>query len=153
GVPRMSPQPKQPMISIRDLWKAFGSHQVLTGVDLDVEEGSTCVILGGSGSGKTVLMKHIIGLLKPDKGQVIVDGEDIVPLDGGEGGGVRRMLGMVFRGSALSASMTVYENVSFALGEHSNLTGEQMGGKVGEKLAIVGLGGGEDKSPADLSGG
>ena len=149
----MSPQPKQPMISIRDLWKAFGSHQVLTGVDLDVEEGSTCVILGGSGSGKTVLMKHIIGLLKPDKGQVIVDGEDIVPLDERELERVRRKFGMVFQGSALFDSMTVYENVSFALREHTKLTEEQMRAKVREKLEIVGLEGVEDKYPADLSGG
>ncbi|MGZ6069647.1 MAG: ATP-binding cassette domain-containing protein, partial [Myxococcaceae bacterium] len=69
------------MISVQDLWKAFGANQVLTGINLDVEEGSTCVILGGSGSGKTVLMKHMIGLLKPDRGKVVVDGEDIVPFD------------------------------------------------------------------------
>jgi len=149
----MSPESKRPMISIRDLWKAFGSHQVLTGVDLDVDEGSTCVILGGSGSGKTVLMKHIIGLLKPDKGQVIVDGEDIVPLDEQELERVRRKFGMVFQGSALFDSMTVYENVSFALREHTKLTEEQMRAKVREKLEIVGLEGVEDKYPADLSGG
>ena len=77
----MSAAPAKPsMISVQDLWKSFGDNQVLTGINLDIEEGSTCVILGGSGSGKTVLMKHMIGLLKPDKGKVIVDGEDIVPM-------------------------------------------------------------------------
>jgi phospholipid/cholesterol/gamma-HCH transport system ATP-binding protein len=97
----MTAPAKRSMISVRDLWKAFGSNQVLSGVNLDVEEGSTCVVLGGSGSGKTVLMKHMIGLLKPDRGQVLVDGEDIVPLDEQELQRVRRKFGMVFQGSAL----------------------------------------------------
>ena len=149
----MSPEPKRVMISVRDLWKAFGNHQVLTGVDLEVEEGTTCVILGSSGSGKTVLMKHIIGLLKPDRGQVIVDGEDIVPLDEQELERVRRKFGMVFQGAALFDSMTVYENVAFALREHSNLSEEQIRAKVREKLGIVGLRDVEEKYPADLSGG
>ena len=81
-------QKKPPMISVQDLWKSFGDNHVLTGINLDIPEGSTCVILGGSGSGKTVLMKHMIGLLKPDKGKVIVDGEDIVPMDDRELEGV-----------------------------------------------------------------
>ena len=79
-----------PMISVQDLWKSFGDNHVLTGINLDIAEGSTCVILGGSGSGKTVLMKHMIGLLKPDRGKVIVDGEDIVPMDERELERVRR---------------------------------------------------------------
>ena len=98
-------------------------------------------------------MKHIIGLLKPDQGQVFVDGEDIVPLDEQELERVRRKFGMVFQGSALFDSMTVYENVSFALREHSNLSEEQIRAKVREKLGIVGLRDVEDKYPADLSGG
>jgi phospholipid/cholesterol/gamma-HCH transport system ATP-binding protein len=149
----MTPDEQRSMISVRDLWKAFGSNQVLTGVNLEVAEGSTCVILGGSGSGKTVLMKHIIGLLKPDKGQVFVDGEDIIPLDERELERVRRKFGMVFQGSALFDSMTVYENVSFALREHSNLSEEEIRAKVREKLGIVGLRDVEEKYPADLSGG
>ena len=149
----MSPEPKRVMISVRDLWKAFGNHQVLTGVDLEVEEGTTCVILGSSGSGKTVLMKHIIGLLKPDRGQVIVDGEDIVPMDERGLERVRRKFGMVFQGAALFDSMTVYENVAFALREHSNLSEEQIRAKVREKLGIVGLQNVEERYPAELSGG
>ena len=149
----MTAPAKWSMISVRDLWKAFGSNQVLSGVNLDVEEGSTCVVLGGSGSGKTVLMKHMIGLLKPDRGQVLVDGEDIVPLDEQELQRVRRKFGMVFQGSALFDSMTVYENVAFALREHSDLSEEQIRAKVREKLAIVGLRDVEDRYPADLSGG
>lgn len=149
----MSAEQKRLMISVRDLWKAFGSNQVLSGVNLEVEEGSTCVVLGGSGSGKTVLMKHMIGLLKPDRGQVIIDGEDIVPLDEQELQRVRRKFGMVFQGSALFDSMTVRENVAFALREHSPLSEEEIRAKVREKLAIVGLRDVEDRYPADLSGG
>jgi len=141
------------MISVRDLYKSFDGKQVLTGVNLDVEEGTTCVILGGSGSGKTVLMKHIIGLLKPDSGQVFVDGEDVVPLDDLEMERVRRKFGMVFQGAALFDSMTVYENVAFPLREHAKLSEAEMRKRVDEKLAIVGLHDVADRYPADLSGG
>lgn len=141
------------MISVRDLYKSFDGKQVLTGVNLDVDEGTTCVILGGSGSGKTVLMKHIIGLLKPDSGQVFVDGEDVVPLDDLEMERVRRKFGMVFQGAALFDSMTVYENVAFPLREHAKLSEAEMRKRVDEKLAIVGLHDVADRYPADLSGG
>ena len=128
---------RQAMISVRDLYKSFDGKQVLTGVNLDVEEGTTCVILGGSGSGKTVLMKHIIGLLKPDSGQVFVDGEDVVPLDDLEMERVRRKFGMVFQGAALFDSMTVYENVAFPLREHAKLSEAEMRKRVGLARAIV----------------
>lgn len=142
------------MIEIVDLHKAFGDHRVLTGVSLRVPEGSTCVILGGSGSGKTVLMKHMIGLLKPDRGQVIVDGEDIAGYGAAELERARRKFGMVFQAAALFDSMTVYENVSFPLREHrKELSEEAMREIVRAKLAIVGLDGVEEKFPADLSGG
>ena len=142
-----------PMISVQDLWKSFGDNHVLTGINLHIEEGRTCVILGGSGSGKTVLMKHMIGLLKPDKGKVIVDGEDIVPMDERDLERVRRKFGMVFQGAALFDSMTVYENVSFALREHTDLSEDEIRAKVREKLGIVGLQNVEDRYPAELSGG
>lgn len=142
-----------PMISVRDLYKSFGAHEVLSGINLDVEEGTTCVILGGSGSGKTVLMKHVIGLLKPDRGQVFVDGEDVVPLNDLELERVRRKFGMVFQGSALFDSMTVYENASFPLREHTKLSEQEMRARVGEKLAIFALRDVADLYPADLSGG
>ncbi len=143
-----------PMIQIVDLHKSFGSHHVLSGITLDVPAGSTLVILGGSGSGKTVLMKHMIGLLKPDSGRVVVDGEDIVPL-GPEGlERMRRKFGMVFQAAALFDSMTVFENVSFPLREHrKELSEEQIRALVKEKLGIVGLKNVEEKYPADLSGG
>ncbi len=142
-----------PMIEVVGLWKSFGEAQVLRGANLSVDEGSTCVILGTSGSGKTVLMKHIIGLLKPDRGQVMVEGEDIVPLGPQELTRVRRKFGMVFQGAALFDSMTVYENVSFPLREHTRASEEEMRAIVRKKLAIVGLTDVEDKYPADLSGG
>lgn len=150
---QVGPPPKRPMISIEGVTKAFGDHQVLKGIDLAIAEGTTCVILGGSGSGKTVMMKHMIGLLKPDQGRVVVDGEDLVPLDARELERVRRKFGMVFQAAALFDSMTVYENVSFPLREHTDLTDEQMREKVREKLKIVGLKGIEDRLPSDLSGG
>lgn len=143
----------RPMIQIVDLHKSFGDNRVLMGINLSVDEGMTCVILGGSGSGKTVLMKHIIGLLKPDSGSVMVDGEDIVPYGPEELARVRRKFGMVFQAAALFDSMTVYENVSFPVREHAKLPEEQIREIVRAKLGIVGLKNVEDKYPADLSGG
>jgi phospholipid/cholesterol/gamma-HCH transport system ATP-binding protein len=143
----------RPMIEVVGLHKRFGGHEVLKGIDLTVEEGSTVVILGGSGSGKTVLMKHMIGLLKPDRGQVLVEGEDIVPLGAYELELVRRKFGMVFQAAALFDSMTVFENVSFPLREHTRMPEAKMREVVREKLDIVGLQDVEEKYPADLSGG
>jgi phospholipid/cholesterol/gamma-HCH transport system ATP-binding protein len=145
---------ERPMIQIVDLHKTFGEHKVLTGIHLTIPEGSTCVILGGSGSGKTVLMKHMIGLLKPDKGQVIIDGEDIVPLSDARMEKVRRKFGMVFQAAALFDSMTVFENVAFPLREHRKLPEEQIRELVRQKLELMGLPRAvESKFPADLSGG
>ena len=144
----------RPMIQVVDLHKMFGENKVLTGINVTIPEGSTCVILGGSGSGKTVLMKHMIGLLKPDSGSVIVDGEDIVPLGDAEMERVRRKFGMVFQAAALFDSMSVYENVAFPLREHRRkLPEEQVRETVRKKLALMGLNGVEQKFPADLSGG
>ena len=114
-----------PIIQIKGVKKSFGQNQVLKGIDLDVEEGTTLVILGGSGSGKTVLMKHMIGLLRPDAGQVIVDGQDIVPLPADDMAQVRKKFGMVFQAAALFDSMNVYENVAFPLREHKKNVKEE----------------------------
>ena len=144
----------RPMIEITDLHKAFGDHQVLTGINVAVPPGSTLVILGGSGSGKTVLMKHMIGLLKPDRGAVMVDGEDIVPFGAEDLERVRRKFCMVFQAAALFDSMNVFENVAFALREHrKELSEKQIRDIVHEKLGIVGLKDIDSKFPADLSGG
>jgi phospholipid/cholesterol/gamma-HCH transport system ATP-binding protein len=142
-----------PIIRVVDLYKSFGPNRVLNGANLAVDSGSTCVILGTSGSGKTVLMKHIIGLLKPDRGQVLVEGQDVVPLSPEELALVRRKMGMVFQGSALFDSMTVYENVSFMLREHTRLSEPEMREIVRRKLELLDLRGVEDKYPSDLSGG
>ncbi|MFN0063368.1 MAG: ABC transporter ATP-binding protein [Myxococcaceae bacterium] len=141
------------MIAVSGLHKRFAENHVLRGVDLEIPEGSTCVILGGSGSGKTVLMKHMIGLLRPDEGSVHVDGEDIAPLNDVGLARVREKCGMVFQGAALFDSMTVYDNVSFPLREHTTLAEDEIRAVVREKLGIVGLEGVEERYPADLSGG
>ncbi|ATB33876.1 ABC transporter ATP-binding protein [Melittangium boletus] len=146
--------PPRPMIEIKGLQKSFGGHQVLTGINLSVAEGNTCVILGGSGSGKTVLMKHMIGLLKPDAGQVIVDGEDVVPMGPEDLARVRHKYGMVFQAAALFDSMNVFENVAFPLREHREMSEEEIRTLVRSKLDLMGLSRAvEDKFPADLSGG
>ncbi len=145
------------MIEIRDLWKSFGDNQVLKGISLTVPKGTTYVILGGSGSGKTVLMKHVIGLLKPDRGSVRVDGVEISSLDGKELTDARQKFGMVFQGAALFDSMTVFENVAFPLTEkprRSRPKPEHVRGRVVDTLKVVDLG--EEvlpRWPSELSGG
>jgi phospholipid/cholesterol/gamma-HCH transport system ATP-binding protein len=143
-----------PMIEVVDLHKTFGETKVLTGINLKVPAGSTCVILGGSGSGKTVLMKHMIGLLKPDSGKVIIDGQDIVPMSVRGLQEVRNKFGMVFQAAALFDSMSVFENVAFPLREHTKDPEDVIRRKVRERLDLMGLKPAvEDKFPADLSGG
>lgn len=143
-----------PVISAQDVHRSFGDNRVLRGVDLDVQEGTTTVILGGSGSGKSVFMKHLIGLLRPDRGRVLVDGEDISRLEGNELMRLRGQFGMVFQWAALFDSMTVLENVAFPLREHQrSLSERDVRDKVRDRLAVLGLEGVEDKYPADLSGG
>ncbi|NOJ95367.1 ABC transporter ATP-binding protein [Corallococcus sp. CA049B] len=142
------------MIDIVDLHKTFSGNKVLTGINLTVPAGSTCVILGGSGSGKTVLMKHMIGLLKPDSGQVIIDGQDIVPMSVEGLQQVRRSFGMVFQAAALFDSMTVFENVAFPLRQHTTLPEDAIREQVRKRLDLMGLKREvEDRFPADLSGG
>ncbi len=143
------------MIEVVDLHKSFGDNHVLRGIDLTIETGTTFVILGGSGSGKTVLMKHVIGLLKPDRGAVTVDGVAISDLSGKDLTEARRRFGMVFQGAALFDSMTVFENVAFPLREKQRGIGqEELSRRVVEKLRVVDLGEEVlDLWPAQLSGG
>ncbi len=143
------------MIDIEDVWKAFGDHEVLKGVTAKVETGTTFVVLGGSGSGKTVLMKHVIGLFKPDRGRVTVNGIDIARLSGRELTEARRMFGMVFQGAALFDSMTVFDNVAFPLRERNRrLRHAEIRRRVIEKLRVVDLGEQVlDLYPSELSGG
>lgn len=142
-----------PIIEIQELSKSFGEQQVLQGINLAVREGVILVILGGSGSGKTVLMKHMIGLLKPDAGKVLVEGQDLVPMAARQLDQVRRKFGMVFQAAALFDSMTIFENVAFPLREHTDFSEKQIQRVVHEKLELMGLPGIDNKHPAELSGG
>ena len=151
----MTPPPAPPpMIDVQDLYKSFNGFPVLKGVNLQIPEGTTEVILGAYGSGKTVLMKHIMGLFKPDQGRVIVDGQDISSMNRQQLAVFRERMGMVFQSSALFDSMSVGDNVAFPLREHNpGLSEPQIQEKVKEKLAVVDLHGVEEKYPAELSGG
>src|SRR5574341_647443 len=145
------------MIEVVDLWKSFGENDVLKGINLTIPRGKTYVVLGGSGSGKTVLMKHVIGLFKPDRGHVSIDGTNISALDGKPLNEARRVFGMVFQGAALFDSMTVFENVAFPLMEKSHKDRpptDEIRARVIEKLKVVDLGEEVlDRWPAELSGG
>ncbi len=143
----------EPMIRVRGLCKSFGTHQVLDGLDLDVERGETMVVIGGSGTGKSVLLKHIIGLLRPDAGDVVVDGVPVSRLKGWELKEFRKEFGMLFQGSALFDSLRVADNVAFGLREHAHLKEAVIREKVREKLALVGLHDVEKLWPSELSGG
>jgi ABC-type transport system involved in resistance to organic solvents, ATPase component len=142
-----------PFLRFVGLHKSFGANAVLQGVDLDVERGETVVILGGSGSGKSVLIRHAVGLHRPDRGEVWVDGTEISGLDEDELQECRKKVGMLFQAGALFDSMDVLENVAYALREHTTLDDDRIAARVREVLALVELEGVEDRMPADLSGG
>jgi phospholipid/cholesterol/gamma-HCH transport system ATP-binding protein len=148
-----APAGAQPFISFDGLRKSFGSKVVLRGVSLDVLRGETLVILGGSGSGKSVLLKHINGLLRPDAGRVIVDGEDIAGLDETGLVAVRRRIGVLFQSGALFDSLTVGDNVAYGLREHTTLSAGEIAERVRTTLAMVDLPGTEGLVPSELSGG
>lgn len=141
------------MIEIADLEKKFQDKIVLNGVTLHIPVGKTMVIIGQSGCGKTVLLKSIIGLIKPDKGSIIIDGEDITRLSQTQLYERRKKMGMLFQGAALFDSMTVEENIGLPLKYHKGLSNDQIRIKVEEKLRLVGLSGIGLKKPAELSGG
>ncbi|NPB09585.1 MAG: ABC transporter ATP-binding protein [Thermodesulfobacteria bacterium] len=141
------------MIKIVDLHKRFGDQEVLRGVNLDIPEGKITFIMGRSGTGKSVLLKHIIGLLEPDSGQILIDGKDITTMSEKELAEIRKRFGMLFQEGALFDSMTVGENVAFPLREHTKLSEEEIWARVRAKLAQVGLLKDIDKMPSELSGG
>ncbi len=141
------------MIEVRNLKKSFKHHVILDGVSLRIDRGESVVIIGRSGGGKSVLLKHLIGLLKPDSGQVLVEGQDIVPLNEREMLPVRHKFGMLFQGAALFDSLTVAENVAFAFRRERSLPEKQVAEKVAEVLEMVDLPGIEKKKPSELSGG
>jgi phospholipid/cholesterol/gamma-HCH transport system ATP-binding protein len=141
------------IIDVIDLGKSFGDNVVLAGANLKVKRGESMVIIGGSGSGKSVLIKHMIGLLRPDKGRVIVDGMEVGALKEKELNDLRRKFGMLFQGAALFDSLTVGENVGFAMKEHTDLSRRDREKIVTQKLHMVGLHNVESLKPAELSGG
>lgn len=141
------------MIEIKDLHKSFGSQKVLNGVNLTIEPGQVTAIVGRSGGGKSVLLKHIVGLLKPDKGSIFIKGQDITKLSGRKLDEIRAQIGVVFQGGALFDSLTVYENVAFPLVEKNTLKKNEIDEKVMKALSDVGLQGMQHKYPAELSGG
>ncbi|MBI4727329.1 ABC transporter ATP-binding protein [candidate division TA06 bacterium] len=141
------------MIEIRDLHKFYGHKKVLDGVELDIKTGETMVIMGRSGCGKSVLLRHLIGLARPDRGSIAIDGTEISRIKKAELYSLRRRFGMLFQGSALFDSMTVAQNVGLGLKEHSSLTDGQIAGTVVQKLALVDMSGTENLMPSELSGG
>ncbi|RMF92752.1 MAG: ABC transporter ATP-binding protein [Nitrospinota bacterium] len=141
------------MIRIVELYKAFGTQEVLRGVNLTIPSQQITTLMGCSGCGKSVLLKHIIGLLKPDRGSILLDGIDITKLRGRALNKVRERFSMLFQSAALFDSLTVFENVAFPLREKTHLSEETIAKQVEEKLEQVGLSGMENKYPAELSGG
>ena len=141
------------MIQIQGLHKWFGTQHVLRGVDLTIQEGETVVIIGRSGCGKSVLLKHIMAILEPDQGDIKIDGRSMFSMAPDEQDQFRLQLGMLFQGAALFDSLTVRDNVGFSLIEHTKLSENTVDEKVREKLGLVGLEGVEELMPASLSGG
>lgn len=141
------------MIQLSGLHKSFNGHRVLQGLDLTIPDGKITVIIGRSGGGKSVLLKHMIGLLRPDSGRVEVDGTDLSKLDDRQLKDFRKRFGMLFQNAALFDSMNVFENVAFPLKEHKKMSPSQVRDRVHEVLELVGLKDIDEKMPSELSGG
>ncbi len=142
-----------PLIQTRNLMKRFGQHTVLDGLSLSIERGESLVIIGQSGTGKSVFLRHLIGLLEPDEGEITFDGRDLSELTSDELKEVRQRIGMVFQSAALLDSLTVAENVGLGLRETRHMSATEIAPIVAQSLALVGLAGAEEKYPAELSGG
>ncbi len=141
------------MINLIDIHKSFRNNVVLNGLNLSIQKGKVTVIIGQSGGGKSVLLKHIIGLIRPDKGKVEIDGHDITTFNDHQLNEIRKRFGMLFQEAALFDSMTVGQNVAFPLVEHTKLDKSEILEIVSERLSLVGLKGVEEKMPSELSGG
>lgn len=144
---------KHPVIEVIDLKKSFGGNEVLKGVNLTIYKGETVVVLGRSGCGKSVLLRHMIGLMRPDSGKILVDGVDVTKLKHDDLYEMRKKFGMLFQGAALFDSMSVWENVGLGLMEHTGLSVEEIRKIICRKLELVGLSRMDDLKPAELSGG
>jgi phospholipid/cholesterol/gamma-HCH transport system ATP-binding protein len=143
----------EPIIRFVDLWKAFGPKKIYEGLDLEVRQGETLTIIGGSGSGKSVLLKCLIGLMYPDAGQVLLHGENVAQKDEKALREVRKRVSMVFQGAALFDSLSVGENIAYPLNEHLKLSTAELNERVAKNLKMVNLAGIEHMRPSDLSGG
>jgi phospholipid/cholesterol/gamma-HCH transport system ATP-binding protein len=141
------------MVAVHGLTKAIGRQEILRGVELDVKKGETLAIMGRSGGGKSVLLKHLVGLMAPDAGEIWIDGQNIIGLSERKLAAIRLKVGILFQGGALFDSMTVAENVAFPLREAGERDAERIRQKVAEMLEVVGLEGQEEKMPVNLSGG
>ncbi|RJP17747.1 MAG: ATP-binding cassette domain-containing protein [Candidatus Abyssobacteria bacterium SURF_5] len=143
-----------PLIAIEGLKKSFNDHAVLDGVDLSIAEGETIVILGASGSGKSVFINILVGLMEPDEGRILIEGQDVTAFTNDEEWDrLRLKIGFLFQGSALYDSLTIGENISFVLEHHSDLSEREIHERIIQKLRLVGLENVEDQMPAELSGG
>jgi phospholipid/cholesterol/gamma-HCH transport system ATP-binding protein len=147
------PGPVEPAVSLKGIWKTFGGVPVLRGLDLEIARGTTATVMGGSGSGKTVLLRLIAGLIKPDRGRIRTLGVDTTVLREEALLPLRRRMGFVFQGAALFDSLSVYENVAYPLREHATLPEAEVADRVHRLLARVGLRDVDAKLPAELSGG
>jgi phospholipid/cholesterol/gamma-HCH transport system ATP-binding protein len=141
------------MIEVRDLQKSFGAQKVLAGISFTLGESESVVIIGRSGCGKSVLLKHLIGLIRPDLGQVVIDGQEITKLPERDLLSVRRKFGMLFQSAALFDSLSVAENISFVLRRERKLSAREISERVEEVLEMVELPGIQNKKPSELSGG
>ncbi|MDO8136446.1 MAG: ABC transporter ATP-binding protein [Candidatus Brocadiales bacterium] len=143
----------QGIIKLKDVHKVFNGLWVHRGINLSIKEGEIVSLIGSSGSGKTVLLKEVIGLLRPDKGEIFVMGRNVVALNEKSLLEIRKNVGLVFQGSALFDSLTVFDNIAYPLREHLRLGKKEIRERVAETLHLVGLDGVEGKMPAELSGG
>ena len=153
GTPERRTHAREPFVEFRDVHKAYGQKQVLRGASVKVYRGEVLVILGGSGTGKSVTLRHMLGLEVPDSGRVFVEDEDITDLPEEDLYRVRKKFGMLFQSGALFDSMTVFENIAFPLREHTDMADDEIARAVREKLELVNLPNTEHLMPVDLSGG
>ncbi len=148
-----APTVRRAMIAVRGLVKSIGAQEILRGIDLDVAKGETLVIIGRSGGGKSVLLKHLVGLMLPDAGEIWIEGQNIIGLNERQLAPIRRKIGILFQGGALFDSMTVEENIAFPLREAGERDAEVIRARVNEMLEVIELDGEQEKMPVNLSGG
>jgi phospholipid/cholesterol/gamma-HCH transport system ATP-binding protein len=151
--PHLVPGNSAPMIAVRSLAKTIGQQEILRGVDLEVRTGETLVIIGRSGGGKSVLLKHLVGLMEPDAGEIWIQGQNITGINERQLAAIRQKVGILFQGGALFDSMTVADNIAFPLREAGQRDPKVLRSKIAEMLEVMEMEGEEDKMPESLSGG